>query len=101
MLNLKELEYARRPADNPKYPDEKNKEMLEEYLFTRIIYDLRRGWRYNTPNLEQCALLKIDYKTIDQLAGDDEEWQNILLMNNLSFEERLDVLNQIISYFRT
>ncbi|CAM3007531.1 DEAD/DEAH box helicase [Flavobacterium frigoris] len=101
MLNLKELEYARRPADNPKYPDEKNKEMLEEYLFTRIIYDLRRGWRYNTPNLEQCALLKIDYKTIDQLARDDDEWQNILLLNNLSFEERLDILNQIITYFRT
>jgi superfamily II DNA/RNA helicase len=101
MLNLKETEYARRPADNPKYPDEKNKEMLEEYLFTRIIYDLRRGWRYNTPNLEQCALLKIDYKTLNQLANDDDEWKNILLMNNLPVEIRLEVLDQITTYFRT
>jgi superfamily II DNA/RNA helicase len=100
-LNLKEIEYARRPSENPKYPDEKNREMLEEYLFTRIIYDLRRGWRYNTPNLEQCALLKIDYKTINQLANDEDEWKNILLMNNLSVEIRLEILDQITTYFRT
>ncbi|MDA0344989.1 MAG: DEAD/DEAH box helicase [Proteobacteria bacterium] len=100
-LNLKESEYARRPAENPKYPDAKNKEMLEEYLFTRIIYDLRRGWRYNTPNLEQCALLKIGYQTINQLTEDNEEWEKIELMNKLSPLERLDVLEQITTYFRT
>ena len=81
---MKEAEYARRPSENPKYPDAKNREMLEEYLFTRILYDLKRGWRYNTPNLEQCALLDIDYKTLNQLAEDDEEWAKIALMNTLS-----------------
>jgi len=100
-LNLKEIEFARRPSDNLKYPDAKNREMLEEYLFTRIVYDLKRGWRYNTPNLEQCALIKVGYLTIDQLAQDDEEWGEIPLMNSLSSEERLDILNQVTSYFRT
>ncbi|MEZ7494958.1 DEAD/DEAH box helicase [Leeuwenhoekiella aequorea] len=100
-LKLRESEYARRPSENPKYPDPKNKEMLEEYLFTRIIYDLRRGWRYNTPNLEQCALLNIGYKTIDQLAGDDEEWNDIPLMNTIDINTRLDILHQIATYFRT
>ncbi len=100
-LNLKESEYARRPSENPKYADPKNKEMLEEYLFTRIIYDLRRGWRYNTPNLEQCALLKIDYSTIKQLAFDQEEWNDVELMKDLSGEIRLEILNQITTYFRT
>jgi superfamily II DNA/RNA helicase len=100
-LSLKEVEYARRPSENPKYPDAKNREMLEEYLFTRILYDLKRGWRYNTPNLEQCALLDIDYKTLNQLAQDDDEWKNIALMNVLSSAERTDVLKQITTYFRT
>lgn len=100
-LNLKESEYARRPSKNPKYPDLKNKEMLEEYLFTRIINDLRRGWRYNTPNLEQCALLKIDYKTINQLAEDDDEWESIALMKNLDYNSRKEILQQIVTYFRT
>jgi superfamily II DNA/RNA helicase len=100
-LALKEVEYARRPSENPKYPDAKNREMLEEYLFTRILYDLKRGWRYNTPNLEQCALLDIDYKTLNQLAKDDDEWKNIALMNVLSVSDRTDVLKQITTYFRT
>lgn len=100
-LALKEVEYARRPSENPKYPDEKNKEMLEEYLFSRILYDLKRGWRYNTPNLEQCALLNISYKTLDQLANDDEEWEDILLLNEISTEDRKDILKQITVYFRT
>lgn len=100
-LGLKESEYARRPSENPKYPDAKNKEMLEEYLFTRILYDLKRGWRYNTPNLEQCALLNIDYKTLNQLAEDDEEWHDIALMNTVSAKDRVDILKQITTYFRT
>ncbi|NVK64978.1 MAG: DEAD/DEAH box helicase [Flavobacteriales bacterium] len=100
-LGLNEIEFARRPSENPKYPDLKNKEMLEEYLFTRIVYDLRRGWRYNTPNLEQCALLEIDYKTLNQLAADDEEWEDFHLLNSLSNEERKDILKQITTYFRT
>jgi superfamily II DNA/RNA helicase len=100
-LDLKESEYARKPSENPKYPDERNQEMLEEYLFTRIIFDLRRGWRYNTPNLEQCALLKIDYKNIAQLSKDDEEWKDIPLMNTLSPADRLDILYQVTTYFRT
>jgi len=100
-LGLKEAEYARRPSENPKYPDAKNKEMLEEYIFTRILYDLKRGWRYNTPNLEQCALLDIDYKTLNQLAHDDEDWKDIVLMNSIAPDDRIDILKQITAYFRT
>lgn len=100
-LELKEIDYARRPSENPKYPDAKNREMLEEYIFTRILYDLKRGWRYNTPNLEQCALLDIDYKTINQLALDDEEWQDIALMNAIDPNDRIEILKQITGYFRT
>jgi superfamily II DNA/RNA helicase len=101
MLNLKEEDYARYPSENPKYPNLKNREMLEEYLFTRIIYDLRRGWRYTTPNLEQCALLNIEYLTLNQLASDSEVWKDIFLFNQLNLEERKEILNQIIAYFRT
>lgn len=100
-LKLSESVYARRPSENPKYPDPKNRAMLEEYLFTRIVKDLKRGWRYNTPNLEQCALLDISYTYLDQLSEDDEEWQNIELFNNLNSSERREILLQILNYFRT
>jgi len=100
-LKLPETEYARYPSDNPNYATPKNREMLEEFLFTRIVYDLRRGWRYNTPNLEQCALLKIEYASITQLASDEEIWKDTQLIRDLSPESRGEVLKQIATYFRT
>ena len=100
-LKLSEAVYARRPSENPKYPDPKNRAMLEEFLFTRIVKDLKRGWRYNTPNLEQCALIDITFNYLDQLSEDDEEWQNIELLNKLDSSQRRKILLQILNYFRT
>ncbi|KKL04598.1 hypothetical protein LCGC14_2614450, partial [marine sediment metagenome] len=39
-----------------------NENALKNYLMYRALYDLRRGWRVVLPNLEQCALLSIEYK---------------------------------------
>lgn len=100
-LGLKEKDYAENPASNPKYPDRSNVEALEDYVFIRILYDLKRGWRYNTPNLEQCALLEVDYATLDQLAHDDEEWEKIDLFGSLKIPERKEVIRQILDFFRT
>lgn len=38
----------------------------------RLIRDLRRGWRFNNPNLDQLALLKIDYRGLDEFCAEDE-----------------------------
>ena len=40
----------------------------------RVYRDLRRGWRINAPNLEQCGLLEIDYAELDALAAADDIW---------------------------
>ncbi len=37
----------------------------------RLIRDLRRGWRFNNPNLDQLALLKIDYRGLDEFCAED------------------------------
>ena len=34
---------------------------LRNVLGYRLYYDLRRGWRITSPNLEQCGLLEIGY----------------------------------------
>jgi len=36
----------------------------------RLIRDLRRGWRFNNPNLDQLGLLKLTYTEIDTFAED-------------------------------
>ena len=37
--------------------------------------DLRRGWRLTSPNLEQCGLLQIQYKWIDDFIQDKDLWE--------------------------
>lgn len=48
--------------------------VLREILSYRLYRDLVRGWRLTQPNLEQCGLLRIEYESLDELAGDQTEW---------------------------
>jgi len=37
----------------------------------RLLRDLRRGWRFNNPNLDQLALLSIDYKSLGDFCSEE------------------------------
>ncbi|MCR5862340.1 hypothetical protein LRS05_09360 [Flavobacterium sp. J372] len=100
-LGLKEKQYAIYPSNDEDFPDERNIEALKEYLKYRIFQDLKRGWRYTLPNLEQVALLELDYKNLDKLAALDDRFQNISFMANMPKEKRKDILKNILDYFRT
>lgn len=49
-------------------------DIMRAILGYRVYFDLRRGWRYNNPNLEQLGLVHIEYQDLDELAGDASEW---------------------------
>lgn len=49
-------------------------EAMRGILGYRSYFDLRRGWRFNNPNLEQLGLIRIDYQDIYDLAADNDEW---------------------------
>ncbi|HCN85236.1 MAG TPA: DEAD/DEAH box helicase [Sphingobacteriaceae bacterium] len=99
-LKLPETDYAINPAPNPNRPNEDNLEALRNYISYRIIQDLKRGWRYILPNLEQTALLEITYKNIDEDAADNTLWNNLDLLNAWSPEKRKKFIIQILNYFR-
>ena len=99
-LNLPESEYAYNPAPNPNRPDEDNLKALRSYISYRIIQDLKRGWRYILPNLEQTALLEITYKNIDVVSSNETIWNNMELLSVWSKEKRKEFLIQILNYFR-
>ncbi|MDI6400717.1 DEAD/DEAH box helicase [Balneolaceae bacterium ANBcel3] len=102
-LDLSEEEYARNPTD-PEFAEfggSDNQDALKDYLTIRVLYDLRRGWRYNTPNLEQCGLLKVDYEHLGKLAETDKFFSDIDLFDGLSSEKREEVLYQILNFFRS
>ena len=48
---------------------------LREVIAYRLYRDLQRGWRVTAPNLEQCGLLHIEYRFLDELCADEETWR--------------------------
>ena len=52
----------------------KAEEAMRSVLGYRIYLDLRRGWRFNNPNLEQLGLLTIDYEGLQELCSDEQVW---------------------------
>jgi superfamily II DNA/RNA helicase len=99
-LKLPEKEYAINPANNPLIPSETNKKALRNYITYRIIQDLKRGWRYILPNLEQTALLEVTYQKIDDYVVRNELWSNIVLLNQFSSENRKAFVLQVLNFFR-
>jgi len=72
-LGLDKSEYASNPE--ARFQAEKDtKQSLRDILGYRIFHDLRRGWRITAPNLEQCGLLSIEYKSLDDLASAEDIW---------------------------
>lgn len=100
-LNLRETEYARNPSCSTTWKNEKNSKALQKYLMIRILYDLKLGWRYTTPNLEQTALINIQYYRLNEFANCSDLFKDTITLSALSAEERKQTIIQILNYFRT
>lgn len=101
VLKLEETAYAKDPSTNPRFADEDNVKALKIYILYRIFQDLKKGWRYTLPNLEQTALMRIEYKNLKKLCSYDDEFKDIPYFNELSAEKREDILTQLLHFFRT
>ena len=73
-LGLSLSEYASNPRLN-KWAEDEVRRALKEVLGYRIYVDLRRGWRISSPNLEQCGLLQIHYRNLEDICADTDTWQ--------------------------
>lgn len=80
-LTHRVLEHLRlSPADYASSPDakganaERAKRALRDVLGYRTYFDLRRGWRFTHPNLEQLGYLAIGYASLEDCAADQAEW---------------------------
>lgn len=98
-LKLKESEFALNPNDD--WPDDENERALKDFLLIRILYDLKRGWRYVLPNLEQCALLKIEYEKLGLYCQQNQFFSELPLFNQLTPAKREEILLQVLDFFRT
>ncbi|HMP31306.1 MAG TPA: helicase-related protein, partial [Saprospiraceae bacterium] len=63
--------------------------------------DLKRSWRFVMPNLENCALLTIDYKYLFDEAKEDNNWIDVPYLNHMDGEERYEFLKNTLDFMRT
>jgi hypothetical protein len=66
----------------------------------RLLHDLRKSWRVVLPNLEQCALLKIGYKFLEESVQNNTLWNQNELLDKMAPEERREFLSQVFDFFR-
>lgn len=98
-LSLQQKDFARNVSEFPAVIRD-NENALKTYLMYRALHDLRHAWRVILPNLEQCALLKIGYKNLEENCASDEAWRSIPLIYNLPRDKRAESIYQILDYFR-
>ncbi len=80
---------------------EETEAAFREVLAYRLYHDLRRGWRITSPNLEQCGLLKIEYKSLHELCASKEEWRDSHpTLKTASPEVREKVAKVLLDYMR-
>ena len=100
-LSLPFRDYGNRDAEPELAPvKRKYEEALQDYLFFRALADLRRSWRIVLPNLEQCALLAIDYLDLDDIVAEDGFWAELEIANRLDHPGRRVFLATVLDYFR-
>lgn len=76
-------------------------EAMRGILGYRSYFDLRRGWRFNNPNLEQLGLVRIDYQDVDDLAADADEWADApQVLQAARPAERAVVLRTLFDFMR-
>jgi Lhr-like helicase len=70
---------------------------LTEY---RLYEDLRRGWRFAQPNLEQVGLLRTDYSRLEEVCGTVAHWHFHPTLGSWSPAQRLDLCRVVLDHFR-
>lgn len=76
-------------------------DIMRAILGYRVYYDLRRGWRFNNPNLEQLGLVHIEYQDLDDLVSDKDSWADApLILLSASPEVRKRLLIKLFDAMR-
>jgi ATP-dependent helicase YprA (DUF1998 family) len=74
---------------------------LRDVIGYRLYLDLRRGWRITSPNLEQCGLLEIGYKSLDELCNSEDIWAKChRALSTTSPQTRAKISKVLLDYMR-
>jgi len=63
----------------------------------RLIRDLRKGWRFNNPNLDQLKLLEIGYDGLDEFCAHEASFKDKTVLSRLRPSERAQLARLIFN----
>ncbi len=95
-------------ADNAELDEQSDAAREVRQTFTdlmeyRLYEDLRRGWRFTRPNLEEVGLLRIAYRGLAECCANEALWRAdpaLGALARLSAEARQELLCAILDEFR-
>lgn len=99
VLNLPQSVYAKEIGEYGDLP-QRNLRIFQRLIEYRLFEDLRRGWRIVQPNLEECGLLRIDYKGLEEICHDPTPWERNSVLAAASPELRARVIRDVLDYMR-
>ena len=74
---------------------------VQEAIAYRIYRDLQRGWRINSPNLEQCGLLEIRYASLEEICAAEDVWEKTHpALKSAAPDRRRFVAQTLLDYMR-
>jgi len=76
------------------------KRAINQVLAHRLWNDLRRGWRYTNPNLDQLALIDVRYPGVPLLAADEAECGRDPHLGAATPEKRAELLRCLFDTMR-
>lgn len=66
----------------------------------RLLRDLRRGWRFNNPNLDQLGLLAVNYRSLEDFCADASAFTKNSTLERLSPANRLQLCQLVFDTMR-
>lgn len=98
-LNLPQEAYAKDVGASPR-AQRRNEAALTRVLDYRLYEDMRRSWRITQPNLEQCGLLSIAYRDLEELCADLDAWLAHPLLRDTPPDQRQRTIRTFLDHLR-
>lgn len=73
---------------------------LRFVLGYRLLRDLRKGWRFNNPNLDQLQIMDIDYLGLDDFCRQDKLFAGCELLADMSVRNRQEFSRFVFDHMR-
>lgn len=98
-LDLPPERWMREPvAEGPGF--ERAKAVMIDVLAHLALADLARSWRVTQPNLEDCGLLRLEYRDLEAFTADDRHWRSVPHFAELPADARFALASALLDHLR-